>query len=114
MKRPTLRARIRHRERPDDVVEIEPTELAGLFSAPGWLRNLGLTSWLLFGVAAAVAGLVVLLGITRTIVLPVITAAIIASVVSPIVDWLKQRNVPRTMGTLIVFLSCIVLGVLIT
>jgi putative heme transporter len=114
MKRPTLRGRIRHREQPDDVVEIEPTELAGLFAAPGWLRNLGLTSWLLFGVAAAVAGLVVLLGITRTIVLPVITAAIIASVVSPVVDWLKARGVPRTAGTLIVFVSFIALGVLIT
>ena len=114
MKRPALRGRVRHREQADDVVEIEPTELAGLFAAPGWLRNLGLTSWLLFGVAAALVGLMALLSITRTIVLPVIAAAIIASVVSPIVDWLKGRGVPRTAGTLIVFVSFVVLGVLIT
>src|SRR4051812_30700399 len=65
MKRPTLRGRL-HREgagaaEGGDFVEIEPTELAGLFAAPGWLRNLGLTTWLLVGVAAAVAGAVVLL-----------------------------------------------------
>jgi predicted PurR-regulated permease PerM len=119
MKRPTLRGRLHHREgaaaaESGDVVEIEPTELAGLFAAPGWLRNLGLTSWLLVGLVAAVAGGVVLLELTRTIVLPVITAAIIASVVSPIVDWLKARGVPRTVGTLIVFLAFVALGVLVT
>jgi predicted PurR-regulated permease PerM len=119
MKRPTLRGRLHHAggagaAEDGDFVEIEPTELAGLFAAPGWLRNLGLTTWLLVGVAAALAGAVVLLDLTRTIVLPVITAAIIASVVSPIVDWLGKRRVPRTVGTLIVFLACIVLGVLVT
>jgi predicted PurR-regulated permease PerM len=118
MKRPTLRGRL-HRAgagaaEGGDFVEIEPAELAGLFAAPGWLRNLGLTSWLLVGVAAALAGAAVLLELTRTIVLPVITAAIIASVISPIVDWLNKRRVPRTVGTLIVFVACIVLGVLVT
>jgi putative heme transporter len=118
MKRPTLRGRL-HRAgagaaEGGDFVEIEPAELAGLFAAPGWLRNLGLTSWLLVGVAAALAGAAVLLELTRTIVLPVITAAIIASVISPIVDWLSKRRVPRTVGTLIVFVVCVVLGVLVT
>jgi putative heme transporter len=116
--RPTLRLR-RHRGAqpgPDDeaeLVEIEPGELTGLFAAPGWLRDLGLTAWLLFGVVAALAGAVLILGLTKTIVGPLITAGIIASVASPIVDWLERRSVPRAAGAVIVFLAIILLSVVL-
>ena len=118
MIRPTLRLR-RHRGAqpgPDDeaeLVEIDPGELSGLFATPGWLRDLGLTAWLLFGVVAALAGAVVILGLTKTIVGPLITAGIIASVASPIVDWLERRSVPRAAGAVIVFLALILLSVVL-
>ena len=35
----------------DDYIEIDPGELANVFSVPGWLRDVGLMSWLLVGVA---------------------------------------------------------------
>ena len=41
--------------------------LDALFSAPTWLRDLGLASWLLVGVAALLGGLVLLIGATATI-----------------------------------------------
>jgi putative heme transporter len=68
------------------------------------MRDLGFSSWLLVGVAAALVGLVWLLSLTHTIVMPVITAGIVASVASPLVDWLQRRRVPRAAGAVLVFL----------
>lgn len=112
-----IRARLRRRDGGDgerhgeaEYVEIEPGELAGVFAAPKWLRDLGLMAWLLVGVAAALAGGVWLLTLTQTIVIPVITAAIIAAVLSPVVGYLERRGVPRLLGTGLVFLAVILLG----
>jgi predicted PurR-regulated permease PerM len=97
----------------DEVVEIEPGELSGLFAAPGWLRDLGFTAWLLVGAAAALIGAIWLLALTQTIVLPVLTAGIIASVAGPLVDWLKRHGVPRGAGAALVFLAIVLIGVLV-
>ncbi|HEY5815879.1 MAG TPA: AI-2E family transporter [Solirubrobacterales bacterium] len=96
-------------ERP--VTEIDPGELSGLFAAPQWLRDLGISAWLLVGVAAALVGAIWLLSLTETIVLPVIVAGIIASVTSPLVDWLRRHGVPRGIGAGLVFLAIIAVGV---
>src|SRR6188508_1952834 len=97
-----MRGRLRRRRADGDggheeteYVEIEPGELAGVFAAPRWLRDLGLMAWLLVGVAAALVGTVWLLTLTQAIVIPVVTAAIIAAVLSPLVGWLERRRVPR-------------------
>lgn len=115
-RRAILRGRLRRpgREGPgggDEVVEIEPGELSGLFAAPQWLRDLGFSSWLLVGAAAALIGAIWLLSLTETIVLPVIVAGIIASVASPLVDWLRRRGIPRGIGAGLVFLAIIAVGV---
>ena len=34
-----------------DFVEIEASELSGMFAPPAWLRDLGILAWLLVGVA---------------------------------------------------------------
>jgi putative heme transporter len=92
---------------------VEAGELTGVFAAPTWLRDLGFSAWLLVGVAAALVGAVWFLALTDTIVIPVITAAIVASVVSPVVDWLKRRGIPRGAGAALVFLALVVMGMLI-
>ena len=112
-RRTFLKGRIRsHSEgtRADEVIELEPGELSGLFAAPGWLRDLGVSAWLLVGVAAALAGAVWFLALTHTIVMPVLTAAIIASVTAPIVDWLGRHRVPRGVGSALVLLAIIAVG----
>jgi predicted PurR-regulated permease PerM len=95
----------------EEVVEIDPAELNGLFSAPTWLRDLGFSAWLLVGVGAALVGAIFLLAQTQTIVMPVVTAAIIASVTVPFVDWLKRRGMPRGAGAALVFLGIALIGV---
>ncbi len=93
-----------------DQSRIEPGELSGLFAAPQWLRDLGFSSWLLFGAAAALVGAIWLLALTETIVLPLITAGIIAAVTSPLVDLLRRRGVPRGIGAALVMLAIIALA----
>ena len=58
---------------PDEtVVTIDATSLSRVFSAPMWLRDLGLLAWFLVGVGLVLFGLIWLLGLTSTIVDPVI------------------------------------------
>jgi putative heme transporter len=109
-RRITFRGRLRRPGREsaggeDEVIEIEPGALSGIFAAPKWMRDLGFSSWLLVGVAAALVGLIWLLSLTETIVMPVITAGIIASVSSPLVERLQQLRIPRAIGAVLVFLA---------
>jgi putative heme transporter len=95
----------------EEGIEIEPGELNGLFSAPQWLRDLGFSAWLLVGVAGALVGAIWLLSLTQAIVMPVITAGIIASVASPLVGWLRGHGVPRGIGATLVLLGIVAIGV---
>ena len=115
-RRPVIRGRLRRHEGESvraggDEIEIEPGELSRIFTAPGWLRDLGFSAWLLVGVAAALVGAVWFLALTETIVMPVLTAAIIASVASPAVDWLKRHRVPRAAGAAVVLLGVVAIGI---
>jgi predicted PurR-regulated permease PerM len=92
-----------------EYIEIDPRELAGVFAAPSWLRDLGLLSWLLVGIALAIAGAVWLLALTQVIVIPVLVAAIVAAVASPVVRWLNRHGVPRALGAALVLL--VIVGV---
>jgi predicted PurR-regulated permease PerM len=105
------RPRFRRQGGESEAIEFEPGELSGLFAPPGWMRDLGFSAWLLVGVALALAGAIWFLAATETIVMPVITAGIIASVAGPIVDWLSRHRVPRAGGALIVFLLIAAIGV---
>jgi predicted PurR-regulated permease PerM len=94
----------------DEFIEIDPSELRGIFAAPEWLRDVGVMAWLLVGVALAVVGLIWILGLTEVIVAPVIAAGVIASVASPLVAWLASHRVPRPIGSIIVLLLILAAG----
>src|SRR5262245_13767003 len=95
------------------VIEIDATALSRVFSAPMWLRDLGLLAWFLVGVILVLVGVIVLLGLTSTIVLPVTVGAILATVAGPLVTKLQQRRIPRPAGAAIVLLGIIAFGVVI-
>lgn len=95
------------------VVQIDASSLSRVFSAPMWLRDLGLLAWFLVGVGILLFGLVWLLGITATITVPVVVGAILATVAGPLVTELQKRRVPRAAGAGIVLLGLIVLGAVI-
>jgi putative heme transporter len=96
-----------------ELTPVEAGQLATAFSPPRWLRDLGRTCWLLVGFFLLVAGLVWLLGTTQTIVGPVVAAAIVAAVVSPIVRGLSAHRIPRAAGAAIVLLGAVVLAALV-
>ncbi len=95
----------------EEVLEIDPGALSGVFAAPKWMRDLGFSAWLLVGVGVALVGAILLLSLTQTIVMPVLTAGIIASVASPLVDWLRRHGMPRGLGAGLVFLLIVAVGV---
>src|SRR5512132_1079535 len=69
-----------------EVVRLDAEQLrqmSAVFSAPRWLRDLGVASWLLVGVAALFVGLTWALGLTSTIVVPVLVGLVISTVGSP-------------------------------
>jgi predicted PurR-regulated permease PerM len=128
--------RLWHPDRPSDVVATLPSdadlpnpdgdvhavvqldaeqlkELSAVFSAPRWLRDLGVASWLLVGVAALIVGLTWILGVTSTIVVPVLVGLVVATVASPAVSWLHHRHIPRALGALVVLLFLIAIAVVI-
>jgi predicted PurR-regulated permease PerM len=93
-----------------DYIEIEPGQLANVFRVPDWLRDIGLMSWLLVGVALLISGAIALAALTQVIVIPVIVAAIVAAVASPLVAWLNRHRVPRAAGAALLMLGIIALG----
>jgi predicted PurR-regulated permease PerM len=98
----------------EEFIEIDPNELSGLFAAPRWLRDAGVTAWLLVGVVLLVAGVVWVLSLTHVIFLPLVTAGVIAAVAGQLVDWLKRRGVPRGLGAALILLLIVSAGALAT
>ena len=90
--------------------EIDPDELTGILTTPGWLRDLGLTAWLLVGLILLVVGAVWILSLTEVIVEPVVTAAVVAAVAAPLVSWGERHRVPRLLGAVLLLLGFIVLS----
>ena len=80
----------------------------GQAGVPRWLRRAGVTSWLLTGVAVAVAMGVLALMVARPVLLPVAVMAGAATIAEPLVTRLARRRVPRVLGAVVVAL--LVLG----
>jgi putative heme transporter len=98
----------------EEYFEIDPGELSGIFSVPDWLRNVGLMAWLLVGVAVLLVGMIWLLGLTQVIVAPLITAAVVAAVASPLVRWLHGLGVPRALAAAVLLLAIVLIGIGVT
>ncbi len=85
-----------------------------MFAAPDWLRNLGLSSWFLVGIAILLLSLVWLASLTDVIVVPVIVASIVGAVGSPLVSKMKSHGVPRGIGAILVMLLLVLIGAVCT
>jgi putative heme transporter len=109
------RAEPTHVEPADEhrVVQVDLEQLSAVFAAPRWLRDLGLLSWFLVGVAALVVGVILLLGATSAITQPVLAAFVVACVASPMVHWLKGHGVPRAAGAVLALLALIAIALLV-
>jgi putative heme transporter len=86
---------------------------SGDFAAPRWLRDLGTSAWLLLGVAVVVVGGLYLLSLVHTIAIPLLTATLIAAVLSPVVTLLHRHRLPRGLAAALVLLVIIIAGALL-
>lgn len=98
---------------PNEVIEVDVGGLAGAFTPPRWLRDLGLMSWLLVGVVVVTVGLVWLVAETQEISIPVILGTVIAAVASPLVAWMQRHGIGRALGAILTLLGVVAFGVLI-
>jgi predicted PurR-regulated permease PerM len=98
---------------PQELDAAELHALASTFASPSWLRDLGRTSWLLVGFFLLTIGIIWLLGVTSTIVGPLIAAMIIATVATPLVSGMQRHRIPRVAGAALVLLGFVALGVLV-
>ena len=110
---PSAAGRAADRGADDAEPGIDRAQLADLFEAPPWLRRLGRQAWLQVGIALVLVGLVWILGLTATIVVPVVAGGVIAAVASPGVAALKRRGVPRAGGAAIILLALVAVAVLV-
>jgi predicted PurR-regulated permease PerM len=85
----------------DTYIALDRAAIDEVFVAPKWLRDVGLSSWFIVGAALVLCALIGLLALTATIVVPVILAAVIAAVASPVVGWMSARGLPRGAATII-------------
>lgn len=95
----------------EEIVEIDPAQLSGIFNVPDWLRDIGMMAWLLVGITLLISGLVWLGALTQVITIPVIVAGIVAVVGSPLVGWLHRHRVPRALGALLLMLAVVAAGI---
>ena len=95
----------------DEPAEIEVADLTQALSAPNWLRDAGVTAWLLVGITLFLVGSVWVLSLTHTIVAPVIAATVVAAVASPLVSWLQHHRVARGLGAALVLLGILAVGI---
>jgi predicted PurR-regulated permease PerM len=93
-----------------EPLQIRPDDLRGVFAVPQWLRDLGLAAWLLAGITVLLVGLVFLLSLTDAIVMPVLTAGIVAAVLSPVVRRLQSHRVPRSAAAALLLLAVLALA----
>ncbi|HSP70820.1 MAG TPA: hypothetical protein VLN26_00525, partial [Gaiellaceae bacterium] len=79
--------------------------LLGAFGPPRWLRDIGISAWLVAGVLVLLVALFWALAAAQEIVGPLIAGGIVATVASPLVSRLKRHHVGRGWGSLIVLLA---------
>jgi predicted PurR-regulated permease PerM len=72
---------------------------------PRWIVTFGTTGWLLLGLAGVAALILWLLAYASALVIPLLVAAVLAILFSPVVDALHRRRVPRLVGATAVLLG---------
>jgi predicted PurR-regulated permease PerM len=88
------------------------TRLQDSFATPGWLRDLGMSSWLLVGLLLLLLGLIWLLAETYTITGPMVCALIVSVVAMPVVRVL-DRHMPRAIAAALVLVAVAAIAVFI-
>ena len=85
--------------------------LADSLAAPRWLRDVGFTAWLLVGALVLLVGIVWLMSLTQTIVMPLMAASVVAAVCAPVVAWLARHRVPRGVAAVLLLVALVAVAI---
>ena len=81
------------------------------FEVPSWLRTIGVGSWLMVGILALAAVVLVVLALVTEVAIPLAIAAVLAAILVPLTDRLEGWHVPRWLGaTLVLVLALAVVA----
>jgi len=76
---------------------------------PGWLLTVGITSWMIIGVAGVLGLFAWFIGVSATITIPLIVAMVIGMVAYPLCERLIARGLSKTAAAAIVLLLLFVI-----
>jgi len=91
----------------DDVVAPQRPML------PAWMRRVGVFSWLFIGFLIAVGAFAVLFAVFSPITVPVLLAACLAVVFAPVVTWLADHGLNRSLAAVAVLVGLFGIAVLV-
>ena len=80
-------------------------------SAPSWLRQIGVQSWLFIGVVLAAIVIFSLIGVLNQIVNSLVVSLLLAILSRPLVDWLERHKISRNLGSILTIIL-ILLGLI--
>jgi predicted PurR-regulated permease PerM len=76
-----------------------------------WFRTVGVTAWLILGVAGVLALALLVTALVAEVAIPLAVAAVLAALLVPLVDRLERRRVPRWLGATLVLIAGLALVV---
>lgn len=77
------------------------------FELPTWVRRVGVFSWLFIGFVLAVGAFALLFAVFSPITIPVVLAACLAVVFAPVVTWLADHGLSRSLAAIAVLLGLV-------
>lgn len=77
-------------------------------STTGSLRRWGTSAWMLLGILVLASVVYGALATLSGLLVPLVIAAVIGTLASPVVDWLHRHHVPRQLGAVIVMVAIVV------
>ena len=80
------------------------------FVVPSWLRQFGLASWLIAGIAVLALGVAVIIGSLTTIFIPALFAALLGATFMPVADALERRGLKRWVAALLVMILIVLIA----
>ena len=85
------------------------------FSAPYWMRRVGVQSWLFIGFVLAFFVLIAVFSLLNDILIPMIISLLLAILFRPLVDWLENKKISRSLGTVLTmaFILIVMIGLVL-
>ena len=87
-----------------------PADAQAAFAVPGWLAEFGRASWLFIGLAIAVLVLCAVLAALRTLLIPMLFAALLGATFMPLADKMERRGVKRWIAALLVMVLIVLIA----